>query len=154
MIVSVIFILIQQFRLFLFNVIPSRHIIVCGLGYLGPEIVRYFQETERVVVIESDPHNKEIENCKDNGAIVIIGDAANENILKKAAFQKAKEIFIVAGKDTTNAKIASSCKKILDETKGNDVHCHIHFFNPHLSRCFFPPCILLKDKKPLPYGVF
>ena len=137
-IISVIFILIQQFRLFIFHLIPGRHVIICGLGYLGPEIVRYYQDTMRVVVIESDPNNKEIEICKDNGAIVIIGDATNENILRKAQIQKAKDIFIVAGKDSTNAKIASACKKILDETEGDDVQCHIHFFNPHLSRAFFP----------------
>jgi len=145
-IVSVIFILIQQFRLFLFNVIPSRHVIVCGLGYLGPEIVRYYKNSIRVVVIESDPNNKEIETSKDNGAIVIIGDATSENILKKAGIQKARDIFIVAGKDSTNAKIASACKKILDETKGNEVQCHIHFFNPHLSRAFFPLAFFSKTK--------
>jgi len=145
-IVSVIFILIQQFRLFLFNVIPSRHVIVCGLGYLGPEIVRYYKDSIRVVVIENDPHNKEIETCKDNGAIVVIGDATNENTLKKAGIQKARDIFIVAGKDSTNAKIASACKKILDETEGNEVQCHIHFFNPHLSRAFFPLAFFSKTK--------
>ena len=145
-IVSVIFILIQQFRLFLFNVIPSRHVIICGLGYLGPEIVRYYQDTTRVIVIESDPHNKEIETCKDNGAIVIIGDATNENVLRKAGIQKAKDIFIVAGKDATNAKIASACKKILDETEGNEVQCHVHFFNPYLSRAFFPLAFFSKIK--------
>jgi len=145
-IVSVIFILIQQFRLFLFNIIPSRHIIVCGLGYLGPEIVRYYQDRTRVVVIESDPGNREIETCKDSGAIVIIGDATNENILKKAGIQKARDIFVVAGKDSTNAKIASSCKKVLDEKKGSEVQCHIHFFNPHLSRAFFPLAFFSKTK--------
>ncbi len=117
-----------------------------GLIIWDLKIVRYYQESERVVVIESDPHNKEIEDCKDNGAIVIIGDAANENILKKAGIQKAKEIFIVAGKDATNAKIASACKKILDKTEGNEVHCHIHFFNPHLSRAFFPFAFFSKIK--------
>ncbi len=137
-IVSVIFILVQQFRLFLFNVIPSRHVVVCGLGYLGPEIVRYYQDIARVIVIESDPNNKEIEACKDNGVIVITGDAADENILRKAGIQKSKDIFIVAGKDSTNAMVASACKKILDETEGNEVHCHVHFFNPYLSRAFFP----------------
>jgi TrkA-N domain len=137
-IVSVIFILVQHFRLFLFNLVPSRHVIVCGLGYLGPEIVRYYRDTTRVIVIESDPRNKEIESCKDSGAIVIIGDASNENILKKAGIHKAKDIFIVAGKDSTNAKIASACKEILDEREGDEVQCHIHFLNPYLSRAFFP----------------
>jgi voltage-gated potassium channel Kch len=145
-IVSVIFILIQQFRLFVFNLIPSRHVVVCGLGYLGPEIVRYYQDTMRVIVIESDPLNKEIETCKDYGAVVIIGDATNENILRKAAVQKAQDVFIVAGKDTTNAKIASMCKKILDETEGNEVQCHIHFLNPDLSRAFFPLAFFSKIK--------
>ena len=137
-IVSVIFVLIYQFRLFLFNMIPSRHVVICGLGFIGTEIVRYYQDTIRVVVIESDPHNKEIETCKENGAIVIIGDATNENILRKAGIQKAKDIFIVAGKDVTNAKIAFACKKILDEKDGKELQCHLHLLNPYLARAFFP----------------
>ena len=145
-IVSVIFTLIQQFRLFIFNVIPSRHVVVCGLGYLGPEIVRYYKDTMRVVVIESDPRNREIETCKDYGAIVIIGDATNENVLRKAAVRKAKDIFIVAGNDATNAKIASVCKKILDEAAGNEVQCHVHFLNPYLLRAFFPLAFFSKIK--------
>lgn len=145
-IVSVIFVLIQHFRLFIFNLIPSRHVVICGLGYLGPEIVRYFQDSMRVVVIECDPNNKDIETCKDNGAIVIIGDATNENILRKAGIQKAKDIFIVAGDDSTNAKIAFACKKLLDEKEGKIVQCHLHLLNPYLERAFFPLALSVNIK--------
>jgi voltage-gated potassium channel Kch len=145
-IVSVIFVLIQHFRLFIFNLVPSRHVVICGLGYMGPEIVRYFQDSIRVVVIERDPNNKEIEMCRDNGAIVVIGDATNENILIKAGIQKAKDIFIVAGNDSTNAKIAFACKKLLDEKEGRSVQCHMHLLNPYLARAFFPLALSMNSK--------
>jgi len=113
----------------------KNHIIICGLGYLGPRIGEYYAQNSKVVIIEKNPDNPEIPGCKDYGATVLIGDATDEKLLKRAHIQKAKEIFIVTGNDEVNAEIAVKCNDIVNEANSS-INCHIHFESPFLHDMF------------------
>jgi hypothetical protein len=91
------------------------HIVICGLGYLGPAIARRFIGSKRVVIIEKDPHNQDLKIWQDEGAIIFQGDATREEILRKAHIERASDIFIVTGNDEINVEILVKSTQIIDE---------------------------------------
>lgn len=92
------------------------HIVICGLGYLGPAIARKYSATKKVVIIEKDPDNPDIQVWKDEGAIVFQGDAARKKTLQKAHIERASDIFIVTGNDEVNAEILVKCCHVIEDS--------------------------------------
>ena len=66
------------------------HVIVCGLGRKGFELVKQLRRRgQRVVVIEIDEGDDSLPTCHELGVTVLTGDARNEQILKKASLPQA-----------------------------------------------------------------
>jgi len=93
------------------------HIVICGLGYLGPAIARKFNPIKKVVIIEKDPDNPDIQVWKDEGAIVFQGDATRKKTLQKAHIERASDIFIVTGNDEVNAEILVKCCQVIEDSE-------------------------------------
>ncbi|MCJ7472023.1 MAG: RyR domain-containing protein, partial [Actinobacteria bacterium] len=68
--------------------------------------------------IEKDEKNPLIEQCRNQGAIVLVGDATNRNLLHKAGVKKAKYLIIVCTDDGTNAQIALKARYVVHFRKG------------------------------------
>ncbi len=84
---------------------PS-HVIVCGLGRTGFQLVHCLRKTgKRVVVIEKNAQNPQVETCREMGAIVILGDARDQFILLKAGIMRANHLIVLSGEDSTNLEI-------------------------------------------------
>ena len=148
---------IRFIRLFL----SPGHVVICGCGYLGPALVRYYSEREKrfVVLIEKDPDNPSLDVCRDLGAMVIIGNAVNENLLRRVRLSKASEIFLVTGNDDINAEITVLYKKILTPGSNlwekmhickmkfplNTPRCHVHIEDALLSRTLSTTHPVLKN---------
>lgn len=123
----------NHLELFCLCLFRKDHVVVCGLGYIGPVIVKQFCEKGLIVVaIEKDASCSEIEYCKSKGAIVIIGDAAEERILKRAQIQKARSLFAVTGDDEINAKVLGQVKKVISG-RTNPLNCYIHIVDPKFA---------------------
>ncbi len=73
---------IQQMRIPMMR----RHVVICGLGqYVGTIFLRHLRDEHiRVVVIERDVANPNIELCRSLGVPVIIGDAQRPKTLQAA----------------------------------------------------------------------
>jgi len=112
----VIWLLIEHLQLFKLKLFRG-HVVICGLGYLGPAIARRYIEHKDVVIIEKDPDNPEIQLWRDEGAIVLVGDAARAETLKKAHVGRASDIFLVTGNDELNTEIATKCTDIVEGGK-------------------------------------
>jgi TrkA-N domain len=54
-------------------------------------------EGKRVVAIERDPQNAFIGECRDAGAIVLIGDCMDRSLLRRAGIHKARSVVAVSG---------------------------------------------------------
>jgi len=123
---------LQKIRLLLMN----DHIIICGLGYLGLEIARYYKKNEKmVIVVEKNKDNPNIQIIRELGIPIIIGDATLEKILNRVHLKKARDIYLVTGKDNINAEIAVKCTEI--KKAGNkSLWAHIHFENKDLWKAF------------------
>ncbi len=78
------------------------HVVICGLGRKGYEVARQFMPIGNVVIIERDENNDYTGACRDSGALVLIGDAADPQMLKKARADHAREVFFLTGSDGVN----------------------------------------------------
>jgi tetratricopeptide (TPR) repeat protein len=95
--------------------LSGEHIIICGLGEHGSAIARKkIVKKNLVIVIEKNNNNENISSLREEGALVIIGDANQLNILKKAHVKRAKSIYILTGDDSNNISIINSVREIYD----------------------------------------
>jgi voltage-gated potassium channel len=92
----------------------NNHIIICGYGMTGQavvdELLNKKYDMEQLVVI--DDNEEFIRYAADNDITAILGSASKENILKKAAIEKAQNIIITTGRDDTNVLIGLSAKNL------------------------------------------
>lgn len=90
----------------------SGHLIVCGFGHVGFRIVSLLEQLgEKAVVLTLENGD---ECYLDNGprVPVIMGDARNESLLRKAGINSAKGIFAVTNDDMANVSIALDAARI------------------------------------------
>jgi hypothetical protein len=116
-----------QIRLFV-----RSPVVICGLGYVGPVVCRYFLDRgEDVVIIEKDPKNPKIRECMDAGAMVIVGDATSGTILARARVMDAKVLFAVTGDDKRNQEIIVHAQELLMGTRRKkSLSCFAHIVDP------------------------
>lgn len=124
----------------------SRHVVICGLGRIGREIFSDLIKTEKkrwIVVIEPDAENDYIEWVRQQGGLVVIGDATREEVLVAASIRAADEIFLVMGHDETNIEAAIEARDLL-KSKGRSqgiafwrkpsaLRCSLHILNRDLA---------------------
>jgi voltage-gated potassium channel Kch len=115
------------------------HVIVCGLGLLGPEIVaRFRQRGVDVVVIEKDPENPNLAAARKLGAITLVGDGTDPSLLRKARVTRAWYLFAVTGNDGTNSEIAVAAHRLADQGGAGGLTCFVHIVDTSL-------CALLRE---------
>lgn len=97
-----------------------RHVIICGLGTKGSRFAQNFlTHKHKVVVIESNPENDEINEVRDRGAIVFVGNATDIHLLQDAGVKNADILVAVTGVDETNIEIASKAFELSTQTPRN-----------------------------------
>ena len=111
------------------------HVIICGLGRKGFRLANQFLgEGKRVVVIEIDDDNEWIPNIRSAGGVVIQGDAADSELLKKTRLHRASCLIGVVGDDGVNAEIAVNAEALCQTRKEGSLTCIIHIFDDQLWR--------------------
>jgi hypothetical protein len=120
-------------REYLFRHRTEDHIVVCGLGRKGMELVRSLCESNRVVVIEKDDRNPLVATCYDLGAMVVVGDATKPETLRRAALERAKRLIAICGNDGTNIEISTQAARYLsnsgDGKNIRNLECHVHIID-------------------------
>src|SRR5229473_448731 len=90
-------------RLALLRFSPRRHVVICGIGRKGLQLVRDFRHDGRtVLVIDKEISNPLIATCDQIGAIVLIGDATKIETLRKARLHRAEYLIATCGDDGAN----------------------------------------------------
>ena len=117
------------------------HVVICGLGRKGYLLAQGFrQRGDRVVVIEQDEDNDLIEQCREQGTIVLIGNATNQELLRQARVQRAKHVVSVCGDDGANAEVAVHARELAGDRQGKALMCILHIVDPQL-------CDLLRERE-------
>ena len=112
------------------------HVIVCGLGRKGLLLSRRFLELgHTVVAVEIDADNRAIERCRDEGVIVVTGDACDPPVLETAGAGRAAYVVAVCGPDGTNVDVAFAAKALAEKDRrrgARSLTCAAHIADPQL----------------------
>ena len=124
----------EQFQLFRIRFLRN-HIIICGLGNKGLLLaVKLKKYGYKVVAIEQDKESDNIKECRDNGIIVLIGNATSPYYLNKAGLNRARYLFSICGQDDINAEIAAQVRYQIANKKRKPLTCVVHIIDPHFYR--------------------
>jgi TrkA-N domain/RyR domain len=111
----------------------ANHTVVCGLGRTGLRLVRQFRgRNDRVVVIEKDGQKGSLDQARDLGATVLIGDAADPEVLRRAGCPRAARLVSVCGNDSINAEAASQAGRLVPADRHSILTCGVHIVDPRL----------------------
>ena len=117
------------------------HVVIGGLGRKSLILTEGFLERgQTVVIIEQDDENDLVRQCRDLGAIVLIGDASQEWLLRKAGVRRASHLFALCGDDGANADIAVQASRVTEGRSGEPLTCVVHVFDAQL-------CTLLRERE-------
>jgi voltage-gated potassium channel Kch len=119
----------------------SGHVIVCGLGDKGFSLVRALSDDHRrIVVVERDAENDLIGSAKERGALVLVGDAQDADLLRRAGVASAEHLVAVCGADSTNAEIGVTAMHLVAERSSRPLRVSVHIMDPDL-------CALLRTEE-------
>lgn len=118
-----------------------NHVVICGLSRKGLLLVEGFRNRgEQVVIIEHDEHNDWLEACWVMGAVVLLGDATDANLLRKARLHKARCVVAVCNDDGINAEVAVRARALSAGREKDPLRCILHLVDPQL-------CDLLREQE-------
>ena len=107
-------------------------VLVCGLGRIGALVAREFRtQGVRVVAIERDPENVAVAEAREQGIVVLIGDATDRSLLRKAGVASARYLFAVSGNDEENLKVTTAAGELVGD-RPRPLRCFVHVLDPGL----------------------
>lgn len=110
-----------------------KHVVVCGLGYVGGVFLRHLRESNvKVVAVEMDPANPLIEVCRSLRIPVIVGDAQLERTLHAAGVQRAANLLAVCTEDAVNTQIIAVARRLATNRPRGELHCLARIGDPDL----------------------
>jgi voltage-gated potassium channel Kch len=122
------------------------HVVVAGLGRKGRILTQaLLRRGERVVVIEADDGNAELDSVRSVGGLVVVGDARTPETQRRARVQRASHIVSLCGDDGTNADIAATAREQTGPRRRGSLQCVAQLANPDL-------CLLLSSEELERYG--
>lgn len=105
------------------------HVIVCGLGRRGTRLVRSIRTSDRpldVVAIEANASSPNVKVCRDLGASVVIGNAAERETMEAARVDRARTLITVLPEDADNAAVASVAREFCgDRSRPLQAFAHV-----------------------------
>ena len=111
------------------------HTLVCGLGRKGLLVVQELTRLdERVVVVEKDEGNAYVLTARDCGALVVLGDAAEAGVLRRAGLARARRVLAVCGDDGVNATVAVHARELCRDRPSRPLDCVVHIVDGNLCR--------------------
>ncbi len=125
------------------------HNVIFGLGRMGYRIAMDLcQAGEKVVVIEQNTENENITKIKKEGAVVIEGNGADEEILLRAGIEYARHSLLLTGSDESNLQIANLLTYLKQQgVIKNNFKVQIHIDDWH-SNNFLKDYLDLYNKTP------
>ena len=108
----------------------KEHVVIIGLGTKGKNVMEEsIRMRKKVVVIEDDILNPHLESTKQTGCWLIMGNATNVNVLKKARITKAETVYLLMGDDSQQVRSCLLIYQLIKESGRNKEHtlnCIMH----------------------------
>jgi voltage-gated potassium channel Kch len=114
--------------------VTSDHVVICGVGRKGLALARSLRrEGYRVVAIDRDEENDLVESCRSAGVPVMIGDATDIEILRRAGVKRAAFVVALCGESGTNAQIIAVVHRLAEQRR-RSLTCLAHVPEQDLCR--------------------
>lgn len=88
----------------------ANHIVVCGYGRVGQQVVRNFAIRKKQLVIVEQDDSKFEEPGRPWS--YVLGDASDDEVLSRAGIERASGLVVVTGDDATNLFITLSARSL------------------------------------------
>lgn len=108
------------------------HTIVMGLGNRGQALVESLLGSGKVVAVEIDAANPAVSRLRDAGAVVLVGDATDPELLRRAGGTRASNVVSVCGQDAANAQVAANVMRLAKGRTGDPISAFVHVGDPRL----------------------
>lgn len=130
----------EQVRRFRLRTLQD-HIVICGLSRKGFLLAERLNADGRlVVIIEKNEENDRLATCRMLGMYVLVGDATDPELLRKAGVARAAAVVAVCDDDGINLEIALRVKPLAEERQERPLTCLVHIGEPQL-------CSLIREKE-------
>ena len=118
---------------------PPTLTLICGLGRIGLQLVRELEFSgSEVIVLEQDENNPNIAEAIEHGAILLVGDASDRDLLKTIYANAVEDVFVVAGSDDANITIASELHEEIicheQNAQNRNSTVYVQIYDPLLAR--------------------
>ena len=104
--------LVKDYRVFQKINKLKNHVIVCGLGRHGNEVIMELEKQKISFVIIEKDEDKLDELRKADDYLYIEGDATDDDILEEAGIRKASSLIATLGEDADNVFIVLSARQL------------------------------------------
>lgn len=95
----------------------DRHIIVCGFGRVGNQVVNDLNADGKDFVVIDESEESFEEHGDDLNLIKVIGDATREDVLQRAGIEKASALITTLPDDAKNLYVVLSVKELNSDVK-------------------------------------
>ena len=127
---------------------------MAGAGATGLAFVRSLRaEGRRVVVLDDDASNPDLEACRDLGALVLEVDARQPESLLQAGIGNADHLVAVCGDDGTNAETVLNAQRLV-RRPGRPLRCLAHIDDPDLWQLLRANELVDADRAPVRLDCF
>lgn len=135
-----------------------NHVVVCGVGRKGLRLVEEFRsQGRRVVALDRNADNPHLVRCRELGAVVFVGDAADTTVLTRAGVARARYVLAITADDGANVAVAMKLYQMLNREDGHrssPITCLVHVFDLHLCELFKQHSLFRDDQDRLDVRVF
>ena len=87
------------------------HVIVCGQGRVGREVVRLLRDID-MHVLAIDQAEERLDFAQSLGAVPLLGDATEQEVLKRAHIERARALVAAADTDAVNTYIVLTARTV------------------------------------------
>lgn len=146
---AALFAFFQEFvnRIIAKRIIAKEHNVVFGLGQINRAFLNSDEKDCQTVIIESDPNNKYIEEYRQKGFGIVVGDALTSKQLELLNYETMVHAIISLGNDRLNIELAIELiKKIKEAKPQTPTRLVVHISNHELREIFHQEFVLTKYK--------
>jgi hypothetical protein len=132
------------------KVVSQEHTLVFGLGEINRSYLNTLSnENLNILIIEQDPANKYIDEYKERGFALLIGEASSEFIQKKLNYETCQNAIIALGEDRYNIELAKYI--ITNYTASTELKIIVHIQNKDLEILFHTGFLKDEDEEKTKY---
>jgi hypothetical protein len=103
------------------------HVIVVGLGTTGTRLAHAFHaEHRRVVAVDAAEPAAQASGCAERGIPVLVGNAADAEVLGNAGIVRASQLVVATGDDSVNLDVSLVARRLVPRSQRGILNALVH----------------------------